>query len=240
MIRRSVVVAVVLALPHVARAGRHCHEVSRVLGHSRCSGFGGWSRGASLEWDFGTTALRFSPHLDATAVTKTGDAATTYHFVNVPGDDRPVTAVGGMFRQVAGFVHGWYIVQQLELASVTGGPQLVTEVSARGTTTTTASASSGAMMQGTVGLGVRANPGFATIAGELAPGFRVGFFSTSLPTIAPPAQFWFVVQARAKVDFWLAPNLTLGVLATSDVTRTRDFSAGISFGLHLMPYDGQR
>jgi hypothetical protein len=108
--------------------------------------------------------------------------------------------------------------------------------------TTTTSTTGGIVMQDAVGLGVRSSLGPATVAGELAPGFRVAMWSAEqLPDqVRAPAQAWFVLRARAAASLWLTTNVTLGFVAETDTVRTGDYAVGVSLGIHMFPYDGMR
>ncbi len=211
---KALLILVALAAPRRAEA-KGCHEVSRVVGYSRCWRFGWWSSTSAMSWDAGASWLRF----DA----RPSDA--------MAADDRPVTALGFRGRALIGFPHQLYVVAQADLAEMIGSPQLIT---ARGGSMP--SPSGGSVGQETLALGWRTPLGPLTVAGELAPGARLTKWTAG--DIALSAAWSFLLQARAKADVWLAPGWSLGVAAGSDVLHLGDYSVAITLGLHVVPYDG--
>ncbi len=241
--RRALVALVVLALPAAARAGSHCHEVSPIVGYQQCGWFGSWSFGAMAAWEVGVSALRFdADHVDATANAVGADGSTTtYHLTAAPGDDRAVTATGMRSRLSVGFGRTFYVASQLDLASITGGPHLVANVAERGGTTIMPTAAGGALVQGEMLFGAHRRYGQLTIAAEAGPGVRFASYTpAALPGAKPPMQAWFVVDVHPKLDLWLAPNVSLGVVSGFDLVQHDGFSAALVLGLHVTPYDMAR
>jgi hypothetical protein len=232
---KALLVVVALVAPRLADA-KGCHDVSRVVGYSRCSGFGWWSLTSALSWELGVASLRFDPKpIDTSVTTATG----TYHLV--AADDRPITAFGGRFRSLIGFPHQLYLVGQFDIAPMTSGPQLVVDYAARGgPATSMLSTTGGFVSQDTVAFGVRTALGPITVGGELGPGMRIATWSArQLPDeVRAPAQLWLLLEARAKADVWLSPDFSLGFAASTDVLRTGDYAFAITLALHAVPYDG--
>jgi hypothetical protein len=217
--RLALVVALVVA-PQLAEAHRSCREESAIVGYELCSRFGSrWSGFATVWWEFGVAALRFDP--------KPLDHATAL-------DDRPISAVGGRFRWLAGIGRTWFFGTELTVASVTGGPRLVANAVARDATTTMDTATAGLVAQPEFVVGAHRTYGLVTLGTTVGVGGRVALLD---PNLAPA---WFVLDGHAKADVWISPNVTLGVDASIDVLRSGDYTVGLSLGLHLLPYDRTR
>jgi len=234
-----------LVAPALAHAGgHHCHEVSDVVGYEQCGAFGGWRYGATLAWELGVSALRYSrEQIDAMQNIPLADGTTqTYHVHAAAGDPRSVTAMGGRLRAAIGFGRTFYIVSQTDLESVTGGPHLVADVSAHGTTTTMDTASSGFIMQGAFLLGAHRHFGVFSLSLESGLGVRSATYSaTDLPrTVQPPMQFTLLVPVQPKLDLWLSPNCSFGLVAGIDALHPDGVFGGLVLGLHVMPYDASR
>lgn len=243
--KRALIVLAIVGAGHVAEArGRSCHEVSSIVGYQRCTRFGYWSRGATFWWDLGLVTMRFDPKpIDGFATARQADGTTTqYHLVSAPGDDRSISTTGLRFRDLISFGHAWYVGGELDLTSITDGPTLVADVTARGATMTMDTGTHGFVSQNKVIIGRHVPVGPLTFAGELGPGFRIASYQTSaLPDqVRGAAQAWFVLEAHAKVDAWIAPNFSLGVSGGVDLVHARDVSLALTLGLHLTPYDRTR
>jgi hypothetical protein len=232
MMRMISILLVVFGLmaPAVAKAG-HCYEVSTIVGYERCRRYGNWGFGVRLSLEVGATALRVDGDaIDETTNSKDG---TRYHFMAAPGDDRPLTAAGVRFRPSIGIGRTFYFTPQFDVASITGGPRLVSDVSAHGATTMMTASSAGILLQYAMLFGLHRWVGPVSLALEVGPGIRVASFT-------PGDEAWFVLQAQPVVDVWLTPNVSLGVQAGTDLLDHSTVSAGLTLGLHATPYDMAR
>ncbi len=237
----KIALAIVLGLCGVAEAGHHCFETSKVVGYRQCHRFAGWSNTVGVWWELGAVALRFDP--DPIETVATGANGATYHVTSMPGDHRSVKATGVRFRNMASF-GAWYFGSELDFASITDGPQLEADVVSRdtGVSTTMDTGTHGFVMASKLAVGRRARFGALAFGAELAPGARIAVYSSSaLPDGATgAAQAWFVLEAQAKADVWIAPNFTLGASAGVDLMQDHDVSLAITLGAHLVPYDHLR
>ena len=79
-------------------------------------------------------------------------------------------------------------------------------------------------------------------AHELAPGLRIATYSLAElpPGVKGPAQAWFVLEAHARAELWLTPQISLAGEAGVDVLRAHDVTASLAIGFHLLPYDRAR
>jgi hypothetical protein len=241
--KRALIVAVSVLVPAVAHArGSHCREVSPTVGHQRCTRFGAWSHGAAMWWDFGVSALRFSPRpIDAFSSTLRDGSLATYHVTAAAGDERPVTASGFRLRQGIGG-RTFYFASELDLAPITTGPALVADVATRGISTTMTSTTGGWVTQDKLGLGAHVSVGPVLLATELMPGLRMASYtSQQLPDAVHAAtQAWFVLDLHQRADVWLTPNVSLGFEVAVDLAHHDDVGVGLTLGLHITPYDRTR
>jgi hypothetical protein len=214
---------------------------STIVGYERCGRFGSWGFGARLSFDVGATSLR----LDGRAIDArewVGRTATQYRYAAAPGDDRPVRAAGARMRWSLGGGRTFYMASQLDIMSITGGPELVADVSAHGETTTMIAGASGNVAQNVVLVGVHRRLGPVSIAAEFGPGVRLAWFTPrDLLSGAPVAsQDWLVLYAQPAAEVWLSPHITVGVQAGVDLLDHANMSAGLVLGLHVTPYDMAR
>jgi hypothetical protein len=238
---KRLLVLAIIAAPVTAHAGHHCHEISTIVGYEQCSRFGTWSWGATLAWEMGVSALRYSAdEIDATAYAP--GSATSYHVVAAPGDDRAVTAAGLRLRSMLGFGRTFYLAGQFDYASITGGPHLVADVSMRGTTMTMDGGTGGFVMQSAMVLGMHRRFGSWGAAFEAGPGARFAMYTTKgLPDeVRLPGQAWFLVELQPRVDLWLTPNFSLGFVGSFDTLHPDGFAAAVVLGAHALPFDTAR
>jgi hypothetical protein len=239
VIRRALA-ALALLVPAVAQAG-HCYDVKRVVGLERCREFGDWSGLSKLiGWELGGSVVSVPARsVDATVKPPPQVGTAPYSYVAALNDHRALTEAGGEFRQELVFAR-FYFVGQIDLGPIVSGPQLVGSTAARETVMPT-NPDSGVLMEFTVGVGKSLiYSSRARFSIELAPGFRTASFAANeRPGRGQPYQVWFMLEARSKLDIWLAPNWSIGVNAGTDLTLPGAYAAGISLGVHLFPYDLQ-
>ena len=85
-------------------------------------------------------------------------------------------------------------------------------------------------------VGVRARTGIVSAGGELAAGFHREEFTDPLgQQLATVEANSTQVEARARVDLWLTPQISLGAVVGAD--DDRDLTAGLVLGLHIGHYD---
>ena len=241
---RALAVLVLVALPRLAAAGSRCPEVSSIVGHERCSRFGAWALGFMMDWELGATLLRYGSRDIAASqtVTDASGATATYHYVAAPGDARAVIATGGRLRALAGIGRTFYFGSQVDVATITAGPRLVTDVSARGATPMVASTVGGLVFQSGLVAGVHRRLGAVMLAAELDPAVRFAQYQVAdLPARAmPPTDVSFALDVQPEVSYWLAPNWTVGVQAGIDLVHPDSVGLAVVLGGHLTPYDAAR
>ncbi|HUJ63833.1 MAG TPA: hypothetical protein VLX92_35275 [Kofleriaceae bacterium] len=242
--RLALALALAAALPALAEAGSLCHDRSTVLGYRHCRRFGAWSHPVAMWWDFGATVLHYDPQMiDATASAVHGGDVTQYRVIADPSDHRGVTALGARMASHLALPGGWlYIGAQMDLAPELAGPRLIADVTARGTSTTLDSASSGYVMSNEMLVGARVAIGGVVASTELAPGVRFAQYATSdLPDrVTAPVQTWFVLELHQKLELWLGPHTSVGVELGVDLLHTDAVEGGVTFGVHLEPFGGIR
>lgn len=85
-------------------------------------------------------------------------------------------------------------------------------------------------------LGVRARAGAISAGGELAGGFyREQFNDPHGVQLATVEANSTQLEARARMDLWVTPRLSLGAMVGAD--NHQDLSAGLILGVHVAPYD---
>lgn len=84
--------------------------------------------------------------------------------------------------------------------------------------------------------GVRARAGIITAGGELAAGFHREQFNDPLGNqLATVEANSTQLEARARMDLWITPQLSLGAMVGAD--DHQDLAAGLVLGLHFSPFD---
>lgn len=86
-------------------------------------------------------------------------------------------------------------------------------------------------------VGRRARAGAFTAGGELAAGM---LFASYDGNQTPMDEMRYLVELRARLDVWLAPQISLGVQSGIDVLDTESRSVALLVGYHLRAYDGTR
>jgi hypothetical protein len=85
-------------------------------------------------------------------------------------------------------------------------------------------------------LGVRARTGVISAGGELAAGFYREQFNDPLGVqLATVEANSTQLEARARMDLWLTPQISLGAMVGAD--NHQDLTAGLILGLHIGHYD---
>jgi hypothetical protein len=240
MIARLVIMFAIAA-PALAHAGHHhCRESSSIVGYEICSRYGLWGFGSRLSFDLGVSSLRLDARdIDADA-TPPG-TRMQLRYAAVAGDDRPVTAAGGRMRYAIGLGRTFYLTSQIDLASITGGPDLAADTSSRGTSPMVTETSGGLILQCAFLVGVHRRLGPVSFGAEVGPAIRAAFFSLhDVAGASPAVQAWVAPVAQPAVDIWLSPQLTLGVQAGVDLAEPKNLSAALVLGMHLTPYDMTR
>lgn len=86
-------------------------------------------------------------------------------------------------------------------------------------------------------LGVRARAGVVSAGGEVAAGFHREEFTSPLGVELGTVEATSTqLEARARIDLWITPQLSLGAVVGAD--DQRDMTAGLVLGLHFGRYDG--
>jgi hypothetical protein len=237
----SVMVAVGIAHPRVSHGGSHgggghggsrgscghpgghgsrlpgCTEVSSVVGYRQCSGFGTWSvRPPALSFDFGVVGHRFVGERVAT-----GTGGAEARLASQPGD-LIANAVAPQLRTALQLGRPVYLANELEFGRVVSP----------GTVSATYAA-----VRGVAGLSVQLEP--AVLSAELAGGAR--FLSYRMTSDASSVrQTRGELQARARLDIWLTPRMTVGAMVGESLVDRGDTIVAVSIGGHLRAFGGAR
>lgn len=236
---RAVVVVLALAAFAAPARASHCHETTPVVGLEQCRRFGWWSHIGTFGLEVGAVMLHFDPGVVATDAygTKPDGTLATYHVVGAG----PVTAAGVRIRMMLSWGRHLHIGGEADLADIVDGPALaVADTAARSTMTLSDAGGSLGAAKLVVGEHVAIGP--VTFAGELAPGLRIATYTLDMlpPAVTGPAQAWGVIEAHARAELWLTPQISLASEAGCDVLRPHDVSVSVAIGLHMLPYDNAR
>ncbi|MDB4959767.1 MAG: hypothetical protein JWO36_7336, partial [Myxococcales bacterium] len=144
------------------------------------------------------------------------------------------------YLQAFGLTRHLYLGGEFDWASITSGPRLVGDVTARGTTTTMGGSTGGFVAEGRMLIGMHATFGSITLAADVGPGLRIASYTTNeLPDdLRPPAQAWVLIDGHVRANAWLTPHVTLGVQVGRDLLRGDNVDVGMTFGIHFVPFDG--
>lgn len=232
---RAAWIMALLGLSSPAMAGRHCAEVSAVVGYQRCSRFGTEWTGGTLSWELGLTIQRipFDPIDKDVDVMQAGNR-TSYR-VHAPGSIG--SATGLRLRDIYGLADHFYVTSELTLGRLTVGPQLDISPVAR-TAMPIENATTGVLVEGLLAAGARSSLGVVHLGTELAFGPRAVLYSNDRLQGALFNQSGLLVEARAHASMWLSMHWTIGVMAATSVIDRHDVSMTLSLGLHAFPYDG--
>jgi hypothetical protein len=231
-----------------------CFETTDVVGYRECTDFGAWrARRAAIAIELAAV----TSYVDLSGVEASGDIThsdgSTYTY-RVVGEDLGgsgfVAARGLALRTL---VHGRHLYGGLESSFSLLSTEERTFVMQSGDReamlsphvigTTNAFAVVGARRFADQLVGSLAPHGIS-VGGELAAGVRMtsieaesqkgACITTDTTLDVSPA-----LEARARADLWLSPNVSLGVWGGSDLV-TRAPSAGLVLSSHLRPFDGTR
>lgn len=205
MARFALVLAIVLAS---ASAHADCQEIVPMEGAAPCEP-SSLKEPQRMWFEAGIAVTHFVP-------------ATSYQAID---------AVGGDFRYLA---HNgpWHVGFEFAYAELTGTSRAIYESGplAGSVITTMPMLTGGSVAQTKLVAGRRTEAGPFTLGGELAAGVQVAEYNT---VQMPWTQFWTLVEARAQVDLWLAPHVTLGVQAGVDVLDFGHTEAALLVGYHM-------
>ncbi len=218
----------IIAVAGRAAAAKGCHETSHVVGHEHCTRFGNWSRdqpGPALVIDIGFVRHRFQSEPFSLGTGALSVAPTRGDLATVSADpmaNRILVGIDGLFYAGADFDMGW-------LSTVPRGS---------GTP-----AASGVLGEAHAIGGVHIAEWRVSVGAELAIGGRF----TALAPTAPPGvvvESAFAtrreLEARATIDFWITPHLSLGGGFGKSLITTDDTRFFLYLGGHLKAMDGMR
>lgn len=231
-------------------AAPSCHDTSDVHGYRECTGFGAWrARRVAVAVELAAV----SSLVDLSGVTATGDIAhsdgSTYTY-RVVGEDfaSDLRAAHGLGLRT--LVHGRRLYGGLEssfqlvdaeerLIYMESGAMLAPRI----TGVTNVLGVLGARRFADQLLGPLAPHGVSAGA-ELGAGMRLTAVEAesvkgACVTIDRTVDVAPAVEARARVDLWFTPHLSMGVWGGTDLL-TRAPSAGLVFASHFRAYDGTR
>jgi hypothetical protein len=235
---KALVIALVIALAAPAYAS-HCHETTPVVGLAHCRRFGWWSHVASLGFEVGAVALRFDPGAISTDAygTHADGTLATYHVAGAG----PVSAMGVRVREMLSWGRHFHVGSEADMAAIVDGPALVVaDTTAR--TDAMTMRGGGSLGVAKLIIGEHVAVGGLALGGELAPGLRIATYTLDQlpPDVKGPAQAAFVLEAHARAELWLSPQISLAGEAGVNVLAQRDVTLGIALAVHLIPYDGAR
>jgi hypothetical protein len=206
---------------------RGCHERSHVVGYEHCTMFGLWSRDVDqprLVLDVGYLHHRFTgePFSLMSAARETMPATDLRTGASVPGVHRLLYSPGGLLYIGAEFGFGW----------LSRPPHVGADLS-----------TSYGVFHALVGAHV--NPIWrVSLGAELAAGGRVESMSECTSKPCPDSseltQTSREIEARALVDLWMTPQLSLGVGYGRSLIADNDTTWMIYLGIHVRPMDGMR
>ncbi|MBV8763165.1 MAG: hypothetical protein JO257_38130 [Deltaproteobacteria bacterium] len=242
---------VLVLIAGVAQAGgRHCHETSPIVGREHCGGFGQrWAHDAWLGMFGYELAVAFEDvriaDVHETGTVYSATSSPAYHLTLAPGTRR-MHAVGPRLRY--GY-RGANVTIGVEFTAgfAIGAPTLITNVDGFAPLSET-----GGTMFDTAGVvGYHDRFGALQLGGELVVGVQMTALNAALPPgfttcvggaigkgcyLAATA-IDLLVEPRARVDWWLTPQVTVGAAAGIDVA-SRGESATVILGFHLSAFDG--
>ncbi len=223
---RIVIVLLVGTAP--AFAGRHCAEVSDVVGYQQCSRYGSMWSGASLWWELGLSSTR----IDIDPIER--DAMGT-HVISAPGS---FTAMGPRIRNLYGLREHFYVGSDVMFGRVGNGPMLVSDGTARGDSPSLGQRTSGAIGSCLLLIGTRYGAGPVRFGLELAWGAHFEYLTSTAYPSTIFAGAGFALETRAEASVWLSPHWSAVGLAGVSLLDAHDASLTVGLGLHAFPFDG--
>jgi hypothetical protein len=221
---RWLVLAALLASARPADA-RGCHERSYVVGYHHCTTFGLWSRDVDqprLVIDIGFLHHRFmsEPFSLTSEPRETMPATDLRTGASLPGIHRILYAPNAFLYTGAELGFGW----------LTLTPHVGSDLS-----------TSYGVFHALVGAHI--NPLWrVSLAAELAAGGRVDSMSSCTTKPCPDAsgvtQTSRELEARALVDLWMTPQVSLGFGYGRSLIADNDSTWMIYVGFHVRPMDG--
>lgn len=242
--------AILVGLAGVAEAGSHCHEESPIVGRQRCGSFGGRWAHQPLFGLFGYEAGIVFDRIPIAMIDETGNVydargPAQYH-ATTPASTHMVL-MGGRQR------FGWRGEHTLSVTEVTIGwaldaPTLTTTIQNESPTIS----HRGLIFDAAWVNGLHTRVGPLELGAELAFGLRDVTLAATLPdqyTECPVGALHkgcaysiestsLLLEPRARVDYWVDPQITIAVTAGFDLVHHGEMLA-VSFAYHAMLFDGQ-
>jgi hypothetical protein len=209
-------------VPGVALAetiDERCISEIEVVGYRPCPDFGSW--GAAVESPYAVVHLGFTMRNIHSRVSAQDVAAKATG--PIERGDRADTSLSLTERVMIAFTDNAHMSMEVEFGLVdddkweAGRAQLVAG--------------------GLLGGGVRGSIGFASLGVDLVGGIHaieVQHATTS------ESEFRGVLEARARLDLWLGPWVSLGGALGSSLFERGDWMAGLYIGLHSRSWGGTR
>lgn len=212
-----------------------CTEVSTVVGYEQCSRFGTWSLNVpALSFDLGIAGHRFVGAPLAQTGTFMEDAKSFGYRIVGESGNRVTTAVAPHLRIGLRLAGPLYVANELEIGGVASGPGVRAEIDgAPAGPVSTAYAA----VRGVVGLSVQAEP--LVLSAEIAGGMRLLAYQVK-DEAASSTQTRAELQARARIDVWLTPRMTIGATVGTSILDRGDTFIALSVGGHLRAFGGTR
>jgi hypothetical protein len=228
---------------HGGGGGSHakCTEVSSVVGRQHCAVFGQWaalSRLPALQFD---TEL-FHEHflLAPTSALGTVEHLGTPYTYRVVSDSNQAASAWGLRVRTAWKIAGpIYMGTEIDLGGLASAPQM--HVESDGPTIGDPTALFVAA-RAVVGARTWVTPTLS-LAGEFAGGARMVSFNATSQFMGCTQETSVlesagVLEARARVDWWASPHLTLGASIGTSLIDSNDHSFTVGFGAHARAFDG--
>lgn len=210
-------------------AAKGCHETSHVVGREHCTRFGNWSRdqpGPALVIDVGFVRRSFQSAPFSLGTGSLTAAPTHAELATISADpmaDRILVGIGDLFYAGADFSMGW-------LSTLPRG--------------SSPAAASGVLGEAHAIGGLHVALWRVSLGTELAFGGRITALAPERPPGATAAEATFAtrreVEARATIDFWITPHLSLGGGVGKSLITTDDTRFFLYLGGHLRALDGMR
>lgn len=127
-----------------------------------------------------------------------------------------------------------YFGGEVDAGTLSAGQLTPGDVAARGGSTIPSEALTGTISALKALAGIQVSAGAVTAAAELAAGMHhIGLASSLGMEVVEVDPRSTLIEAHARVDAWLSPNVTLGAIANVDTLGHGAFSAGVMLGVHF-------